>query len=676
MVVLAAACASVVSIVGAQQPASAPPPAPPAPPSQGAGAASQGGQVPVFRGGVDSVIVDVVVTDRTGRPITDLTKDDFEVREGGKPQTVDTFRLVQTDDGLDDATAQRDILSFEDQRRETARETNRLFVLFLDEYHVRRGNSMRVREEVAKFVLTLSPRDLVAVATPLSIMSGLTFSRNHDAVASIVRDFNGRKFDYTPMNALEARYQQMGPEAQEQMRNDLVLSGLRNLCEQLGSMRDGRKTILYVSEGMSGSLPSGVRTRGGYYGPQTINRGNDPNLQSRDFFEQTALINQMQQMFGAASRNNVAIYTLDPRGLANYEYGIEEDVSSADDRRILQESTDLLRVVAEETDGRAIVNSNDPLTSLRQMVRDSATYYLLGYQSSLAPRDGKFHEIDVRVKRSGVQVRARKGYWAYSAEDVARMTAPPKPAASAEVSEALEALSSSVEGARARTVRTWVAAVRGAGPQAVVTFVWEPATSGPTEPAETVDRLNITAHALSGAELFKGLVPRDTRVAGRGGTVTFEAPAGTVDIRMTAENSNGRRLDTDSTSLIVPDFTATGPMVSTPFVFRGRTARDLQQIRASEAPSPTIRRVFSRTERLLVRFGAYAPGGAQPRLTMRLLNPLGASLASLPDPVRAGDWFEGELVLGAFPPGDYVLEIAADHNAESARQFLAIRVTG
>ena len=73
---------------------------------------------------------------------------------------------------------------------------------------------------------------------------------------------------------------------------------------------------------------------------------------------------------------------------------------------------DTLRALAEKTDGRAIVNRNDLDVGMKQIMRDSSAYYLIGYNSSQAPTDGKFHEIKVRVKRPGVQVRARKGYWA------------------------------------------------------------------------------------------------------------------------------------------------------------------------------------------------------------------------------------------------------------------------
>ena len=86
-------------------------------------------------------------------------------------------------------------------------------------------------------------------------------------------------------------------------------------------------------------------------------------------------------------------------------------------------------MLADNTDGRAIVNRNDLAAGMKQIIRDASGYYLLGYNSTQAPTDGKFHEIKVRVKRQGVEVRARKGYWAYTAEDVARASAPPKPEA-------------------------------------------------------------------------------------------------------------------------------------------------------------------------------------------------------------------------------------------------------
>jgi len=635
---------------------------------------------PVFRGGIDAVSVDVIVTDKEGRPVTDLTAADFEVREAGDLQEVTSFRLVETGNGADDPASAREILSLDEERREAARLENRLFVVFLDDYHVRRGNSMRSRQQLADFLRTLSRNDLVAIATPLSGISGMTFSRNHTLTSNVVMGFEGRKYDYTPMHPIEFRYQTLPVEQQEQMRNSLVMTALQNLSEYLGTLREGRKTIVYVSEGMSGSVPSGVRVTGSWQGSGPISRQESARQGAMDFFENSSLLVDLEgRVFRSAVRNNVSIYTLDPRGLSNFEFGVNEDVTSETDRRILQESTDLLRVIADRTDGRAIVGRNDPGPALRQMVQDSSTYYLLGYTSTRSPRDGRFHEIRVRVNRRDVDVRARKGYWAYTAEDVERATAPSRPESPAEVTAALDAMRS-VSAGRSRPVSVWTGAVRGVAERAAVTFAWESRPGTAAEPSDVVDRVAIVATTLAGEEIFRGAVENRADSGRATGQVTFEAPAGPLRIRVTPENARGLRLDTDEASLDVPDFTSPGPRLTTPFLYRGRTARDLQQIRLAEAPVPVVTATFARAERMLIRFGAYGAGNLAPTLTMRLLNQTGDQLAVLPPPVArvgAGEGvFESELGLGSFPPGEYLIEIAAELGGESVKQLVAVRVTG
>src|SRR5436190_8304894 len=104
-----------------------PPPVPPpsAPPGQ------QDPPQSVFRARVDSIGVDVTVTDKQGKPVTDLKAEDFEIREAGKPQTIDSFRFFQTE--ITEARgveAPRQILSAQDQARETANPQNRVFIVF------------------------------------------------------------------------------------------------------------------------------------------------------------------------------------------------------------------------------------------------------------------------------------------------------------------------------------------------------------------------------------------------------------------------------------------------------------------------------------------------------------------------------------------------------------------
>jgi VWFA-related protein len=638
-------------------------------------------QAPIFRTRVDVVTVDVVVTDRQGRPVTDLTAADFEVRESGRPQTIESFQLIQTDDGLEDPLAKRDILSFDEHRREVSRSDNRLFVIFLDDYHVRRINSMRVREQLAEFVSGLTPHDLVAITTPLRPPSAMTFSRNHAATANELLNFVGRKYDYRPMNPLEERYASEPPATHERIRNEWTISGLRSLCTYMAAIRDGRKSILYVSEGMTGTLPAGAMVET-VYGRMPAGRGGSPTAQpdsnqmTREFFDSASLLSDLQVVFGAASRGNTSIYTLDPRGLAVSEYTVEDLVTPGADTRQLNESSDNLRIIADETNGRAIVSRNDPMPALQQMHRDSSTYYLLTYTSSLSPRDGKFQEIQVRVRRNNLDVRARKGYWALTSEDVARATSPPKPPPSADVVQALDALATTVESGRRRPVTLWTGAERGADQQALVTVAWEASVDAAALPSDRVESVNITATSVTGETLFSGDAPRQGGAAAPLGHIRFAAPPGPVRVRVQSSNAAGRSVEATDLTVEVPDFTNVGPTVTTPFVFRGRTARDLQVIRSAASPSPTVARAFTRFERLLIRFGAYGPGGTTPELTLKLLNQGGDVIATLPTPVKVASQFESEVGLGTFPPGSYLLEIAARLGEETTRAVVAFRVTG
>ena len=100
-----------------------------------------------------------------------------------------------------------------------------------------------------------------------------------------------------------------------------------------------------------------------------------------------------------------------PRGLAAFEFGIDRPpIAGQTDRAYLNSTMETLRTLAENTDGRAIVNRNDITMAMKQIVRDTSAYYLLGYTSGQNP-DGKFHEIKVSVKRPNRTFRA-SAVWA------------------------------------------------------------------------------------------------------------------------------------------------------------------------------------------------------------------------------------------------------------------------
>jgi len=324
---------------------------------------------------------------------------------------------------------------------------------------------------------------------------------------------------------------------------------------------------------------------------------------------------------------------------------------------------DVLHVLATNTDGRAMVGSNDPLPGLKQMLRDSSAYYLLGYTSTEAPRDGKFHPIKVAVKRKGVEVRSRSGYWAYSDEDVARASAPSftRPP---EVEKAFDVIA---EPAAGRVIRSWFAGARRPDGRTDVTLVWEALrATGPEVPA----RVMVTATA--GSEVVhRGRVVKSADATGRvAGQITFAAPPGPLAVRLAAESEAGDALDTDSREWIVPDFTGTEPAISTPRLHRARTARDIQTLKAAATLVPETSRSFSRIERLLVRFVVYGPGAAAP--VLKLLNRNGDKISEWPVTARADAGYEAEVPLSGVPPGDYLIEIASS----TAKTLVALRITG
>ena len=663
----AGACVLTLAVV---QPSAQQPPADPAggPPPQS----------PTFRGRIDAVSVDAIVTDKQGRPVTDLKAEDFEISENKKPQAIQSFKFIKVDDTAQvESSFIHDISSLDEQQRETARDDVRVVVIFLDDYHVRVGNSLAIKQELANFVSQLTSHDLVALMWPLSPVTGITFSRNHDVTASQIMSFVGRKFNYAPQNEYESRYADYPPEQLEILRRQIVVSALEGLAKYLGTLRDGKKQILYVSEGLTGTLPPGTVTTG-----QPFRTAVAPKTESQRFFDQADVLSEMQRIFVAAARGNTSIYTLDPRGLAVSEFQINDNVSQENDRLTLNEAQDSLRILASNTDGRAIVNRNQPIPELKKMLSDTSAYYLLGYTSTEAPRDGKFHEIQVRVKRKDVEVRARKGYWAYNAEDVARASAPVGEGPTAAVESALGGLVTS----REHSVRVWVGSQRGSAGKASVTLAWEPSVPGGAPgccaggrgaDTERVDHITLTATSVQGDVLFRGPVSRDPQATTPMGHISFAAPPGTVRLQISAEDARGQRLDHDDRSVVVPDFTDVGPMITTPVVFRARTVRDVQQIRASSSPLPAVSREFSRTERLLMRFEAYGPGGTVPKISMRLLNSLGKPMAALPDPVRLPDGvFESEVGLGPLAPGAYLIEINAESGSDKIQELLAIRITG
>jgi VWFA-related protein len=601
--------------------------------------ASQGPAQPTFRAGVNVVRVDVIVTDDEGHPVTDLRKEEFEIVEDGREQSIDLFRQIRIDGSVSDAARPRQVLNRDTEDREASRDDVRIFAILLSDYQVCAERSRLVRDALASFIRTLGPNDLVAVMNPLMSVRDMAFTYDHESILRTIQRFEGRRGDYTPRNPIEEEHAKIG--AVERLRAAVVRDALKAVAVRLGSMREGRKSLIFVSEG----FPAGWFS--------------DPR--------------QLREISQEANRQNTSIYPIDPRGLVSGSGDVAPSIRPGCGARVpngmaMRLSQDTLRELADETDGRAIVNRNSLTEGLAQILRDSSLYYLLGYSSTSSQTDGKFHRIRVRVTRPKVDVRARKGYWASTAEDVSR-AANPAPVTPQPILDALaEIAAPNQEG---RLVRTWVGIGRGAEGKGRVIVAWEPLAGTGAARAEGAASVTVTATRPRGATVFES--PPMNVEAGTAQDISFDVPAGALEVKITVADREGHTIDREIHPFDVPDYGGGVATLGTPQFHRARTAREFQTLAADPDAVPMAARDFARTERLLIRFDAFTAGDEAAAPTAAILNRAGRRLFDVPvTRATTGASHQIDLALSPLPVGEYVLEVVAAPNGP--RQLSALRI--
>ena len=426
-------------------------------------------QTPTFKVQVDYVDVDVLVTDKEGRFIRDLTKDDFEVFEDGKRQTIATFTVVDIPiERADRPLFQADPLEPDVQSNERPFE-GRIYVMILDDPHVDALRSQRVKAAARQFIQrSLGANDVMAIVH----VGGRTdasqeFTSNKRLLLASVDKFMGGKLESITLARSAEYFRQSGlgiqdariPDPYEQERAYKATQTLRllqDVAEWFSGVRGRRKTILFVSEGIDYDVSDVIRQ---YDSPSN---------------SASTVIDDIRQTIAATARSNVSIYGIDPRGLssvADDTIGVTALADQSDPtlgigqsslRNEVQMAQDSLRALADETGGFAAVNTNQFANAFDRIVSDNSAYYVLAYYPPTDKKDGKFHRIDVRLRRPGLTVRARRGYMSPKAKAPAKTTS--KDAPSPEVSEALQS-PLNVSGI---TMRMFAAPFKGAAPNASV----------------------------------------------------------------------------------------------------------------------------------------------------------------------------------------------------------------
>jgi VWFA-related protein len=612
--------AAVVSLLGLRIFAQDKPPAPPAKPaqtpSQPAGEQTQQPK-PVFRTGADLVRVDVAVLDKRGVPVTNLTADDFELTEDGDRQEIRSFQYVVSD-GLPNADDEVSltIRSRSHAAVEAAKDNVRVFLIFWDEYHIGQlASATRARASLMRFVRTaFGPTDIVAFMDPLTPIDSLWFTRDRLELAEHVRKLIGRSGVYLPpRSVVEEAHLERGDI--ERVRSEVTVSAVKAAAVHLGGMRDGRKSIILISEGLRGMMRDG----------QTL----------------------ITDLVRSANDNNTAIFNIDPRGFGPARF------------------SSLFEGVADETGGQYF-RSNDLEDALRQVVKQSSGYYLLGYSGSERPMDGRFHKIKVKVKPSGLEVRARAGYVAPSVGDIARAKA--KAAESVVPVEVQTALSDLPSPTARRAIDLWLGTTIENG-RPTVRIAWQKRAAPVGAVATFAAPAEVSVLGRLGEKrVFEGPVPATGAV--------FETPPGTVRLTISVEDAAGEVIDRDVRTVEIPDPAKAALWISSPSVLRAQNAREFRTLDRGPSAAPFAGREFLRTDRLVVRFGVHGTAAAASQVTAKIVSQWGKDLSELPltrlSP-DAGD-YELDLPLTSVARGDFLLSFTAQAGPEATRAFVPIRV--
>ena len=377
--------------------------------------------------GVTLVSVDVDVRDASGKPVSTLTAKDFIVLEDNKAQRIDTFSFEEIQDAppaaddakialLDDAQQK-----LTEERRRAASATvgvtatpaeapvptltnRRMILLLFDISSMQPEDLQRAVDGGAEWAEeAMGNSDLVAVVTVGQRLNVLTdFTSNREDIRAALSALGASEGDETILTEVTTAATDEAATttdttttdtgALEEFDNDVRLRAMKSLCETIAPIPQ-KKAIVYFSSGMRGNADNQI---------------------------------ELRSMTNTCNRGNVTVNPIDTRGLmaavagsgATQRSGGGQSLFTASGARGIQNlsrSQDTLLTMAADTGGQAFTDSNKFGDAFKQIQEDLSSYYLLGYSSTNAARDGKFRKITVRLRPglSGMKIeKAREGYYA------------------------------------------------------------------------------------------------------------------------------------------------------------------------------------------------------------------------------------------------------------------------
>jgi VWFA-related protein len=367
---------------------------------------------------IDLVTTDAIVRDGKGQFVADLKREDFDVFEDGIKQEISSFVLVHGGRTFNvmlpppPPPPEGIILPPPRPSNDAA---GRIFLFFVDDLHLDFRNTGRLRElfkKIAKQLVHEGDMFGIVSSGPSSIAIDMTYDKKRLDEATNKMAGNGLK----PSDILDAPETSEGP-SEVRYRANVAFSTVRDVLDGLEKIHNRRKALIYVSNGYDFNPFALTRSGQSMIYPNSDNAmnaqnqqdGTDPWIKQGQQFSDADLVRELADLTRAANRANTTIYTIDTRGLVGMP-DLDEKVDPSDWADYVRKSQDSLRVLADQTGGIAVVNSNDFDKALKRIDSETSDYYVVGYYSTNPDPLKRRRIIDVKVKRPGLEVWSRKEY--------------------------------------------------------------------------------------------------------------------------------------------------------------------------------------------------------------------------------------------------------------------------
>jgi VWFA-related protein len=371
-------------------------------------------QTPTFTAGVDLVRTDAIVRDARGQFIADLKAGEFEVYEDGVKQDIVSLTMIHGGrefNVLSPPSPRRDglILPASRPRSDTA---GRIFVIIIDDFHLEPALTPKTRQLMEQLLRDLiHDGDMFGIVSTgySSISEQLTYDRQ--VLESAIRKVQAGGL--RPREIIEGAQGSQGP-TELRHRAHVALSLAYEQMRNLEQVQNRRKAVIYISSGYdfnpfaeSRLNEQALRAR-----VDAADLQNDPffrTQQSSQMLAEADLVRELAELTRAANRANATIYPIDPRGLAAGP-DVDVDIRTPEWNAYLRNSQDSLRVMAEQTGGVALVNTNNFSAGFKRIDAETSDYYVLAYSSSNSDPLKRVRRIEVKTTRAGATVIHRTSY--------------------------------------------------------------------------------------------------------------------------------------------------------------------------------------------------------------------------------------------------------------------------